>query len=74
MKRAEEKEWIYEFSRRLKERMEYLEMSQTELAKRSGVPQSSISQYVNGRKKPSAYVIPKLAKALVCSVADLIDF
>jgi transcriptional regulator with XRE-family HTH domain len=67
-------EWLQEFSRRLVARMEYLEMTQTELTKRSGLDQMSISHYVNGKHCPIGYHVAALAEALIMKSSDLIDF
>ena len=69
-----EQAWRNEFARRLNSRMEYLEIDQTRLSQLSGISQSSIHKYANGRNTPRASVIPRLAKALALSVSDLIDF
>jgi transcriptional regulator with XRE-family HTH domain len=52
--------------------MEYLELTQLELAKRAGLTQASISVYINGKVMPTAYTLAKLAKALIMSADDLI--
>ena len=57
----------------LKDRISYLrkrrEMSQTELAKASGLSQSSIAQIESGRKDPSVETLQKLARALDVQIA-----
>ena len=67
-------QWKKEFAHRLKARMEYLDISQNELAKRTGIPQPVIGAYVHGRCMPLAMNIAKLAKALIMSSSELIDF
>lgn len=47
--------------------------SKSELARRSGIAVSHISNIEYGLKDPSATVLCKLAKALDVSVADLLD-
>ena len=74
MKIMSEQEWTTEFKHRLRERMEYLEITQKELSKRSGVSQSLISGYLAGKTVPSAYHISLLAKALITTSDKLIDF
>ena len=74
MRTAETDKWIKEFQRRLKSRMEYLEISQLELSKRTGIHQAEISRYVRGKNIPLANNISKLARALSMDVRDLIDF
>jgi transcriptional regulator with XRE-family HTH domain len=62
------------FARRLQRKMEYLELSQTDLAKRAGLTQSEISQLVNAHTIPRADTVVKLARALNMSTDDLIMF
>ena len=48
--------------------------SQIELSRRSGVPQSMISDIEKGKIKfPRVDTASKLAKALECSIEELID-
>ena len=50
------------------------DMSQAELAKASGVTQQAISLIENQeRTNPGIYTMIRLARALRCSVYDLID-
>lgn len=72
MLNANKEQFQKEFSYRLKARMEYLELTQLELAKRSGLTQASISMHINGKVMPTAYTLAKLAKALIMSADDLI--
>lgn len=74
MRTAETDKWIKEFRRRLKSRMEYLEISQLEPSKRTGIDQAEISRYVRGKNIPLANNVLKLARALGMNVRDLIDF
>lgn len=74
MKRTEEQKWRDEFARRLRNRLEYLELSQCELSRRIDISQGTISMWCNGLATPKAAVIPKLAKGLFMTVTDLIDF
>ena len=49
-------------------------MTQKELSQASGVPQQIISNIETQRSKnPGVFTINKLAKALRCSIYDLID-
>ena len=59
------------FSKRLQYYMWLRDISQAELAKKSGVSQTCVSRYVNGLRAPSGYCMTKLAAALGCSVGDL---
>ena len=55
------------FSKRLKEAMEERRVSQTELAKMTGVSKASISQYLSGKHEPIPGVAKRLADALETS-------
>lgn len=59
-----------EFGLRLKYMMEAKLVSQEELSRRTGIAQSNISNYVNGRNCPSYAIVDKLARALNCSMDD----
>lgn len=74
MKIMSEQEWILEFRCRLRERMEYLEINQTELGKRSGVSSPLIGRYLAGKNIPSAYHVALLAKGLITTPDALINF
>ena len=60
-----------EFSRRLSRIMLYKGVTQEMLAERTGMSQSRISEYVNGKHTPSFYITDKIAKALGCSMDQL---
>ena len=49
--------------------LEVAEMSQSDLARYSGVPQSKISRYVNGRLEPSEPVLRRLLDAMGVEVS-----
>lgn len=50
-----------------------LNMTQDKLSKILKCERSSISKWERGHSKPSLYMLPKLAKALNCSIDDLFD-
>lgn len=62
------------FSYRLADMMVDKGFDQTHLSEVSGVSQQSISNYIHKKSLPTIYVLDKLARALDCSVSDLIDF
>ena len=66
--------WIREFRFRMRDRMEYLEMNATDLSKRSGVSKQSIGKYLSGENVPNAVHAVKLARALIWSTDQLINF
>lgn len=64
-----------EFGKDLGQRLWYIMrrkgIDQVELSKRTGFPQSTISNYINGINVPSFYAIDKIARILDCSIDDL---
>lgn len=69
-----EDEWKEDFAKLLSKAMRVKNMSQCELSELSGISQVTISNYVNGKRSPSVYIIAKLASALQCSVYELIGY
>lgn len=63
-----------ETARRLKEAMNDINITQQELAKRSGVSKSSICQYVNGSHSPSNISAGKMGKVLGVNPVWLMGF
>lgn len=47
-------------------------LKQSELAEKTGVHQKDISRWENGERIPNATSLSKLAKALQCTLDDLI--
>lgn len=68
-----EEEFRKYFSRKLYRMMRYRGFNQDDISMRTGLSLCSVSKYMNGIATPSAYKISLLAKALRCSVDDLID-
>lgn len=58
--------------RNCRERRRILHMSQAELGERSGVAASHLSNIEKGRSNPTLEVMEAIAKALNCSVVDLL--
>ena len=56
---------------RIKELRLQLGMSQQELADRVDVTQSQVSNWEAGRRYPYTKDLPKLARALDCTISDL---
>lgn len=69
--RMSEHECRREFGRRLYKVMCRKGLTQAELAERSGLQQSQISNYTCGKNTPSFYAVDRIAKALGCSIDDL---
>ncbi len=65
-------EFAMEFGIRLARMMKIKCVSQLELSNATWVTQSSISNYINGKKLPELYTIYKIAKYLDCEVDDFI--
>lgn len=68
------KEFKRKFAKVLSDRMWDLDINQSELAKKIGVSQVTIGTWVNRKSTPRAWLIPRLAKALDCTVSDLVEF
>lgn len=59
------------FSKRLKQAMDEQGINQTDLATKTGLGKSSISQYISGKNEPTAFRLKMLADALDVSPAWL---
>ena len=66
--------WRKEFARRLRKKIEMKGITQDNLSKLTGIGQPLLSLYTQGKSLPSAQKVSALAKALGCSVNDLIGF
>lgn len=51
-------------SKKIKSRMQDLNMSQKELAQKVGVAEATISRYIRDERTPRGEIIPKIAEAL----------
>ena len=68
-----EEEWRKEFARRLlKIKHNNKDYDQKELAEASGISESTISHYMKGTRTPKGENLVRLAKALDCTVDELI--
>ena len=59
-----------EFGMRLRNLMFLKSITQTDLSEKTGISQTTISGYLNGKGTPSFYNVDKIAKALKCSTDD----
>lgn len=59
-------------SKNVKRRMVALHINQKEIAKRAGITEVTISRYIHGHRKPTIDILYKIAKALECSIDDLL--
>ena len=69
-----ELEWIETFAGNLTEIIKESGYSQREVADMTGIMQSTISKYMNGKMMPSVKNIVNLAYALNCDIRELCDF
>lgn len=65
------KELAEEFGEALRWAMDEAFVTQKTLAARTGIPQSTLSRYINGQKIPNVIIAMKIADALNCTVYDL---
>lgn len=63
-----EVETVKEFGERLRRYLQFKHMTQRELSDLTGIPQTRISSYVNGKTSPGIYAVDKIARALDCPV------
>lgn len=69
-----EAQWRRKFSEKVQKIMAYKGFSQRELAKMAKIPEPTLSRYLNRQRIPRADQIVNIAKALDCSVTELIQF
>lgn len=69
-----EKEWLKIFAGNLKDVMYEINYTQTKLARESGVPQSSLSRYLNAERVPALKDVIAICDVLGVSVNDMINF
>lgn len=67
-----DEEWKQSFKNRLYKLLVHRRMTQEELATRAGTSQVMISRYMTGRCIPGTIMLAKIARALGCSVEDLL--
>ena len=67
-----EEMWRKKFRFKLCDKMRRMCVNQYELSIRSGITNVTISKYMNGKATPSAYNLERIARALECSVSELI--
>lgn len=66
--------WKKEFARRLRKKIAMRGITQVRLGELTGISQQLLSLYTQGKTLPSVQKASALAKALNCSVNDLIGF
>ena len=67
-----DEEWKVSFKNRLIKLMKHKRISQAELAEKIGTSQTMISHYITGRYVPGVVMAAKIARALGCSIEDLL--
>ena len=68
-----EDRWKHSFAERIRLQLHAKRMSQRELADRCGLSQPQLSQYIHGTVIPNGHKIWLIAKALGCTMDDLVD-
>lgn len=68
-----EEAWRKTFARKLWRMMRYKGFTQVDLSKDTGISNASLTYYTTGAATPSAYKILLIARALGCSVDELVD-
>lgn len=69
-----QKEWKEIFSGNLADILKERGLSQSKLARDSGLSVSRINDYISGNATPSIFAVINLAYALDMSVSELVDF
>ena len=64
-------EMLIEVQRKLRKIMAIKKVNQKRLSEETGISQSLISRYMNGKAVPSILNVMKIAKVLECSLDDL---
>ena len=67
-----ELEFVEEFSYNLKDAMKEYEITQEELAEYTGLSQSTISKYINGKLMPSLEAVCNICCVFECEIDDLV--
>lgn len=66
-----DQQWMQEFAKKLRYKMNARGVSQKELSQLSGVSEATISRYLTGEQPPKFLSVIKIAKALNASVLEL---
>ena len=69
-----DKEWLREFSRKLKKKMHNANISRVALSEKTGISYSTICRYVNGYIAPDVLSLKKISRALGCPIEQLTNF
>lgn len=69
---SDEQSWRDEFSYKLSEKMRIRCVGRDWLSDKTGISIMSISKYLNGKATPSAYNLERIARALRCTVREIL--
>lgn len=69
-----DRDWLRMFSENLKEAMSNARFTQIKLSRETGIPQSSLSRYLQGTRIPSIEDVMSICETLNISVNDMINF
>ena len=69
-----EDEWLEEFSDNLAYLLRENDITQKQLAEKTGLSIKTINSYINGTRKPGIKAIINISYALDCELISLIDF
>lgn len=67
-------EWMEIFGDNLKSLLDEKKMSQQGFAQELGISESTVSNYILGKRMPDVRMILKISYILDCDLYDLIDF
>lgn len=68
------KEWSNLFAARVRSRLEYMDMTRSELCEKLGIEHKKYDRWMSGEYIPKATDIVNISKVLQCSVSWLIDY
>ena len=74
MKKVALRQWLVTFAANLRLTMEEEGISQSRLAKETGISQSTINRYCNGTIVPSVINLNNIACVLDCDIDDIAEF
>lgn len=69
----DERDWRKWFAANLNRKIQLVGKSQEELSELTNISKVTLSKYTNGKTTPSGYNIHKLARALRCSISELMN-
>lgn len=61
------------FAKRIRQRINRLNIDQRELARRAGISEVTLSRYIQCHRVPSMEIIDRIAAALECTPGDLLN-